>query len=178
MAIQLLSFPNCLCLFMMLAVMLHIFTRDATTGVVRESQGGSEQTYCKFPQTQNLEETIHCSSIQKLFFLLANGCSYQKDSREELTNRDVMEEVDEYDLQERPVMEGSTYEGNVGMEDAEGRVEKKAKEKDEEISSSLLVDSFVISLLVFSASVSLMEWYKERNKSAEQVSQSLFLTLS
>lgn len=86
--------------------------------------------------------------------------------------------MDEYDLQERPVMEESTYEGNVGMEDADGRVEKEMKEKDEDISSSLLVDSFVISLLVFSASVSLMEWYKERNKSAEQVSQALFLILS
>lgn len=178
MAIQLLSFPNCLCLFMMLAVMVHMFTRDATTGVVRESQEVSEKTYCKFPQTQNLEENRRCSSIYKLFFLLENGCSYQKDSREELTNGDVKAEEDEYDLQERPVMEDSTYEGNVGMEDTDGRVENEAKEKDEEISSSLLIDSFVISLLVFSASVSLMEWYKERNKNAEQVSRALFLSLS
>lgn len=163
---------------MMLSVMIHMFTRDATTGVVRESQEVLKKTYCKFPQTQNLEENRRCSSIYKLFFLLANGCSYQKDSREELTNGAVKEEEDEYDLQERPVMEGSTYEGNVGMEDADGRVENEAKEKDEEISSSLLIDSFVISLLVFSASVSLMEWYKERNKNAEQVSRALFLSLS
>lgn len=179
MAIQTLSFPNCLCLFMIIGVMMHVLTRDGTTPVVREVQDGSEVTYCKFPQTQNLEETKCCSSIQSLFSLLVNGCSYHKDSREGiLTNGAVKEEEEEYDSQEHPVMEGGTYEGNVGMEYADERVEKEAKEKDEEISSSLLVDSFVISLLVFSATVSLMEWYKERNKNAEQVGLALFLFLS
>lgn len=160
---------------MMVAVILHMITRDATTRLVRETQEGLEVVFCKFPQTQSLEETKRCSSIQSHLFLLMNGCSYQKDSRDKVTNGASEEEKDENNIQDRPVMEESAYEGNVGMEDADGRDEKETNEKSEEISSSLLVDSFVISLLVFSASVSLMEWYKERNRNVLQVRLTLFL---
>lgn len=168
---SLLSFPNFLCILLTGALVVHLACRDHTEGSLPDTTDRIEDLYCRLPQSDRLEDSPHCSSAQKLFLLLGNDCSLdlkRKKPEEVFRNvtetTSITEEVEEHS-------EVVTVEVTEDME-----VEANKEPEEEEVKSSL-VDSFVISLLVCSAVVSLLEWYREKARDKRQVSSTSFYSV-
>ncbi|KAG8256451.1 uncharacterized protein LOC124366096 [Homalodisca vitripennis] len=159
-----LSFPNCLCLVLTGVLVVHMFDRDLTSGGFPELPDNLEVLYCKLPQSYRRDDLGRCSSTQRLFLILGNDCSMESKPREITA---FPEPKNETEQEEDSLIEKNISEEVLTFEeDEEGDLEEE-KKPEEEMTSSL-VDSFVISLLLCSAIVSLLEWYREKTRSSNQ----------
>uniref|UniRef100_A0A1B6MB14 Uncharacterized protein n=1 Tax=Graphocephala atropunctata TaxID=36148 RepID=A0A1B6MB14_9HEMI len=158
-----LSFPNCLCLMLTGVLVVHMFDRDLIPGTFPEQPDNMEVLYCKLPQSYCREDSRRCSSAQRLFLLLGNDCSMERKPRKTSI---PPESKNETELLEEDLLAEDKFEEVVTIE-VEDEGEQEETKTEEEMTSSL-VDSFVISLLVCSAIVSLLEWYREKTRDADQ----------
>lgn len=159
------SFPNLLCLLLTGVLIIHISTRTPIEGSFPKIADDLEVIFCKLPQSRRVEDFEKCSSAQKLFTLLKNGCSFERKMIKVITKTNKTEiEEDKQTVVAVEVEEETKLEETKATED----------KPEEEIKSSL-VDSFIISLLVCSAIASLVEWHRERSRREEKVNRQYFI---
>lgn len=169
--LNVISFPNFLCILLIGALVVHLACRDHTEGSLPDSLDRLKENYCRLPQSHQLEDTTSCSSTQTFFLLLGNDCSLElkKQKTEEIARNETETVETEQELED-----AEEHDDVVTVElDEEAELEV-SKDPEEEIKSSL-VDSFIISLLVCSAVVSLLEWYREKTRDKRQVSSQMII---
>lgn len=138
-------------------------------GIQQSPPEDLEKVFCRLPQSFWRGDLKVCISTGKFFKLLMNDCSFDIRKRKESLEYKVERNDSLAVVTEPQDLPEHEHESKV-EDDAIALKETESKEKPrEEKTSFSLVDSFVISLLVCSALVSILELYREKSKNHDQV---------
>lgn len=153
---NIISVPNLLCLLLAGGLVVHLACREKPGEVVRPAPDRLEDSYCRLPQSHQLNYATLCSSTRRLFLLLSNDCSPvfgNKSGPGQITNQS--EGKENSDISKRCTMIDNVKPYNLKV------VHLKNRGEEEKEDTPVLVKVFVISLLVSSTVVSLLEWYRD-----------------